>query len=248
MKVRSKKGGRSTARRPSPPRRTQGERSAESRKRLLDAAAECLCERGFAGTTVAEIARRAGLSLGCLQHHFPEKSDLLAASVEHVFELHRSRLVDSLSALPDTPERAIRGLELLWESMQSDAFMAYLELVVAARTEPSLRRHVERTELRLAEASRETFQTFYSPPKVALPFADVIPWLVMGVLEGAMLNKIASPRDNNAERIVTAIKNIHSLATKGEFLYESPPRASGKNTRTRGRVLGDEVLGDGAKF
>ena len=217
-----RKGVQSLAGSPPRPRRTQGERSAESRKRLLDAAAACLCERGFARTTVAEIARRAGLSLGCLQHHFPEKSDLLAASVEHVFELRRSRLVDSLSALPDTPERTIRALELLWESMQSEAFTAYLELVVASRTEPSLRRHVERTWRRLAEAFRVTFQAYYTPPEVALPFADALPWLVVGVFEGAMLSKTASPRDNNAELIVTAIKRIHSLATGAQTAGRTP--------------------------
>ena len=222
------------------PRRSQEQRSAESRKRLLDAAAECLCERGFAGTTVAEISKRSGLSLGCLQHHFPEKSDLLAASVEHVFDMHRSLLIERLAALPDTPERAIRGLELLWESMQSDAFVAYLELAVASRTEPSLRRHVERTWRRLADGSRATFQQFYTPPEVARPFADAIPLLVIGALEGAMLGKIASPKENNAEQVVTAIKNIHTFATSGRLPTASPPRgrkrtadASSRPRRTR---------------
>jgi AcrR family transcriptional regulator len=232
---RGTKRGRSPAGRPSRPQRTQEQRSAESRKRLLDAAVACLCERGFAGTTVAEIARRARLSLGCLQHHFPEKSDLLAASVEHVFEMHRERLVDRLGSLPDEPERAIRGLELLWESMQSDAFLAYLELVVASRTDPSLRRHVERTWRRLAEAFRLTFQAFYTPPRAALPVADALPWLVIGVLEGAMLSKTASPRDNNAERIVAAIKNIHVLATGNEPGRAKPKRAGATRSPRRAR-------------
>jgi AcrR family transcriptional regulator len=201
-------------RRPVRSRRTQEERRSESRRKLLEAAVESLCAVGFSGTTVAEIARRAGLSLGCLQHHFPEKRDLLAAAVEHVFEQHRAQLLASLIALPDSPNRALHALDLLWESVQSEAFVAYLELLVAARTDPALQAHVARTAQRMGDATKATFNALYSPPAVAQPFADVMPALVMGVLEGAMLGKIAKPHDDDAEKMVAALKAIHLLATQ----------------------------------
>jgi hypothetical protein len=46
------------------PRLKQDEKSAETRRRLLDAAILCLVERGYANTTGSEIAERAGLSRG----------------------------------------------------------------------------------------------------------------------------------------------------------------------------------------
>ncbi len=51
----------------------QEERSAETRRRLLDATVACLFERGYAGTTTTELARRAGVSRGAQMHHFPKK-------------------------------------------------------------------------------------------------------------------------------------------------------------------------------
>ena len=70
-------------------RRTQEERSAETRTRLLDAAIECLLKLGYAGTTTTEIATRAKVSRGAQLHHYPTKQELLTAAVEHLFERDR---------------------------------------------------------------------------------------------------------------------------------------------------------------
>jgi AcrR family transcriptional regulator len=61
-------------------RRTQQQRRATTRAALLASAAEVVVDTG-PGSSVGEIARRAGLSKGALQHHFESKSDLLAAVV-----------------------------------------------------------------------------------------------------------------------------------------------------------------------
>lgn len=49
------------------------------RRRLLDAAAEVLAERGPAGLTVRAIAARAGVSVGLLYNYFADRDDLLVA-------------------------------------------------------------------------------------------------------------------------------------------------------------------------
>lgn len=59
------------------PRRTQAERRAESDRRLLEAAAELIVERGIEGTSLAEIGRRAGYSHGLVHHRFGSKEALV---------------------------------------------------------------------------------------------------------------------------------------------------------------------------
>lgn len=44
---------------------------------LLDCAIDALVEEGYAGTSIAEVARRAGVSKGVVTYHFPSKEDLL---------------------------------------------------------------------------------------------------------------------------------------------------------------------------
>jgi AcrR family transcriptional regulator len=61
---------------------TQGERRAETRQRLLDAAAELFAERGVEGASVDAIAERADRTSGAVYDHFGGKDGLLFALLE----------------------------------------------------------------------------------------------------------------------------------------------------------------------
>ncbi len=61
---------------------TQGERRAETRQRLLDAAAELFAERGIEGSSVDAIAERADRTSGAVYDHFEGKEGLLFALLE----------------------------------------------------------------------------------------------------------------------------------------------------------------------
>src|SRR5580698_8560674 len=60
--------------------RIAGVAAAETRERLLRAAADVFAERGYDGTRVADIAAAAGVSNGALYAHFGSKADLLVAA------------------------------------------------------------------------------------------------------------------------------------------------------------------------
>lgn len=57
------------------PRRTQAQRSAEMRERLLDATVACLIEYGYAATTTARVVEKAGVTKGAQLHHFPPSKE-----------------------------------------------------------------------------------------------------------------------------------------------------------------------------
>jgi AcrR family transcriptional regulator len=61
---------------------TQGERRAETRQRLLDAAAELFAARGVEGSSVDAIAERAERTSGAVYDHFGGKDGLLFALLE----------------------------------------------------------------------------------------------------------------------------------------------------------------------
>jgi AcrR family transcriptional regulator len=61
---------------------TQEERRAETRQRLLDAAAELFAERGIDGSSVDAIAERADRTSGAVYDHFGGKDGLLFALLE----------------------------------------------------------------------------------------------------------------------------------------------------------------------
>ncbi len=123
-------------------RRTQAERTAATRQALLAATVGCLDERGYAGTTTSEVARRAGVSPGALLHHFPTKADLLCAAVSHLFEQRTSEFTKAIADLPVGAEKASAAIDMLWTMFSGPTFVAWLELCVGARTDPDLARAV----------------------------------------------------------------------------------------------------------
>jgi AcrR family transcriptional regulator len=64
----------------------QRERSELSTRRMLEATAELLSERGLEGTTLAEIGKRSGYSHGLVTRRFGNKSNLLIALIERMTE------------------------------------------------------------------------------------------------------------------------------------------------------------------
>jgi len=56
------------------------------RDQLVDCAIDAIAELGFQGTSVAEVARRAGVSKGVVTYHFAAKDDLIFAVVASIFD------------------------------------------------------------------------------------------------------------------------------------------------------------------
>ena len=128
---------------PQSQRRTQQERKAATRAVLLDAAQACLTERGYVHFTTTEVARRAGTSQGSVFKHFPSKSVLLAATIEHLFDNLRSDFSSAYATVPVGERTVERALDLLWEQMVDERLGAAYDLYGAARTDPQLRTALE---------------------------------------------------------------------------------------------------------
>src|SRR2546430_14036922 len=81
------------------PRRSRDGREP-SRKSLLRAAVDCFARLGYQGTTIARIARDAGVTKGAVYYHFRDKEQLLFEAVkDHVGEFERQVLAEGTPAL-----------------------------------------------------------------------------------------------------------------------------------------------------
>lgn len=116
------------------------------RARLLEATVECLVEYGYAGTTTAQVAARAGVTRGALIHHFQSKAHLLAESVRHLAVKRTWDVLDELAGDDLSSGSTEWFLDVLWRIHQGPMADATLELLVAARTHPDLREHVDQFE------------------------------------------------------------------------------------------------------
>src|SRR5918997_1875324 len=88
--------------------KARAESQRETRDRIAAAAAELHQEKGVAQTTVAEIARRAGVTRLTVYNHFADLSQLIPACAAHYERLHPVPELGSVLAQADPGER-VRG-------------------------------------------------------------------------------------------------------------------------------------------
>jgi AcrR family transcriptional regulator len=69
---------------------TRQERAERTRTTILDAAAEVIEERGFAGASLSDILAKAGVTKGALYFHFSSKEELAQALVGEQFTVRQA--------------------------------------------------------------------------------------------------------------------------------------------------------------
>jgi AcrR family transcriptional regulator len=186
-------------------RLTQDEKTAETRRRLLDSAILCLIDRGYSNTTTSEVAERAGLSRGAQLYHFPRKEELLTSAVEHLFQLMFTEMKEKVGRLGNANDRRATAIDLLWEIASGPLATAWIELMVASRTDSYLRDTVTAVNDRMAEFIDQSFKELFPRPPGAGPEFELIPQMVILILE-AMALEGKTLNLKLTERILNALK------------------------------------------
>ena len=106
----------------------------EVRALLLDAAASVFAERGYEGTRIQEVVRRAGLTTGAVYGRFRSKDELLREAVITHATPHAGRLPDGARRVADLIERLATRTSP--ELREQEALL--LEAYVAARRHPEI--------------------------------------------------------------------------------------------------------------
>ena len=98
--------------------RPVGANGEQTRARIIAAAVRCVAEVGYSQATIREIARAADMTSGSLYHYFPNKSELLKATVTEIDQIALPRLraaaaqadgvTDRLEAVLDESHRLMR--------------------------------------------------------------------------------------------------------------------------------------------
>ncbi len=76
---------------------------AARRVQLIEATIETIADRGYARTTLTDVARQAGLSHGLVNFHFETKEKLLTETLLYLAEEYRRNWMAALEAAPAAP-------------------------------------------------------------------------------------------------------------------------------------------------
>jgi AcrR family transcriptional regulator len=180
-----------------PLRRTQAERTAETRRRILDAVVESIAEVGFQRTTATEIAKRAGVTWGAVQHHFGAKGGILEAVLEDTFARFEARLGD-VSAEAPLARRVALFVERAWEHFGSPHFRSTFEILLhhGKGEDADVPPHWQETMFR---AFDRVFERLFSDSGLPRRERAVLHQYAVAQLVGlAALDMLDTPRPRNA--------------------------------------------------
>jgi len=183
-------------------RRSQESRSAATRQLLLDATIDCLIELGYAATSTTEIVRRAGVSRGAQVHHFPTKNDLVRSAVAHLAVRQAEELSRQYERSNGTGDRVSRAMDLLWSAFTGPLFVASLELIVAARTDPALRSSLAAFEEGMAEGIRGVCNELFGTQTMRRRAAHDVVDLTIAMMHGLAFARLLDGSNEREDRLI----------------------------------------------
>ncbi|WP_202638170.1 TetR/AcrR family transcriptional regulator [Bailinhaonella thermotolerans] len=177
--------------------RTQEQRKAETRRRLIDAAADLFARKGYAGVSAEAVADAADRTTGALYKHFGGKEGLLLALLEVWKEETVEVLTAAFERMPALDER----LTAIWRSLngaqgrRGDAWLLLeMELWLQGVRDPvmaePLAERYRDIRRRLGEGLRDWAEQTGAPLRHA---PDDAAALVLGLIVGAAVQHRLDP-------------------------------------------------------
>jgi AcrR family transcriptional regulator len=122
-----------------PARRTQAERSEETRGRLAKGAYEVIAERGHSAFRTAAVIAHAGVSQGAMLHHYPTKESLTLAAIHYALNLDRENSLRRANRTGGDPQATLRAMaEDFRAFFQGDQFWVSLDITMDAAKDASV--------------------------------------------------------------------------------------------------------------
>jgi AcrR family transcriptional regulator len=144
----------------------QEAKSHRSRELILDAALELFSHQGYRGTSVRDIAQRAGLSTGNVYHHFPDKETLFRTLLDRYWqaiedpEFPFNRAL-AAGAFPDDLEALARAARDSVERFRPYVALIYVDVVEFEGS------HIRKFYSGMAERFERFVATHYDPDELA---------------------------------------------------------------------------------
>ncbi len=119
-------------------KKRQYEATENRQAQLLESAAQLIAVNGLSATTMPNIAKNAGLSVGGLYRHFKSKSDLVTALIRDDAEIMAARLASIEQEPIGVTTLEAWAMEQFTSLSETSSFVLRLEILALAAREPAV--------------------------------------------------------------------------------------------------------------
>ncbi len=161
---------------------------AERRADILETTCSVVIERGFAGTRVADVANRLGISTGLVHYHFESKDQLLAEAFAHAAASDLARLaaeVDREAPAVDKLDRLFAlDLPPAQDEVAERGWVLWIDGWGEALRNPELKRISQQLDVRWKEGLEEVIRQGARAGEFACPDPSATAWRLAALLDG----------------------------------------------------------------
>lgn len=189
-------------------------KSAISAAQIVSAATRAIARKGYVRTSLNDIAREAGMSKGAVHYHFPTKEALVAKVLETACDAVAERTRQAWVAGGENPFEALRSaVRELWavRVSRSDEVAVVADLLAQALHDdalrPQLAGYYQFASAQTTEHLVTVLTSYGLRPKVR---PELIPRLLLGLLDGLVLQVFVEPDAIDPEELVQAVELIAS--------------------------------------
>lgn len=167
----------------------------EIRERIIAAAVRVFSDRGFHSSTIADVCRESGLSVGAIYTYFPSKEALFRQSCDQIAARGLDELAERLVGATTTAERMTIAVDLYVETIDeylgAPGQISLIQAWAEADREPGVREMLAARRERLVGAGQ--FLLYQGIAAGELPpwlDAEAVTRAFLALLDGLMLQRI----------------------------------------------------------
>ncbi|MFW6067440.1 MAG: TetR/AcrR family transcriptional regulator [Myxococcota bacterium] len=186
-------------------------KSEISSAQIVQAAIRVLARQGYARTSLMDIAREAGMSKGAVHYHFPTKEALMGVVLTTACNAVQQRTLDAWKKGGSPLESMRSSIEELWAARaeRTDEALVVADLLAQSLYDERLRpRLAEYYRLAATQVHEHLMQHLVAVglrPKIP---PEVMPRMLIGLLDGMVMQHFVEPGVLEPEDIVQAIETL----------------------------------------
>lgn len=172
-------------------------KAGEMKARICRAVVEVIDREGYAATSLGRVQQAAGVSRGAMTHHFPTKQELVCETAMRLLEAAMTPIRSRLDGRRRQELRSVeQSLRESWHNVANTREgRAFVEILVASRTDPELHEAMKEKLYEWDRASSEAVQLLYEGSGPEADDAAVLWSICRTFLRGLLIHRqfVADP-------------------------------------------------------
>ena len=185
---------------------------AKERRRwqLIEATIQCISKKGLSSTTLADVAKEAGLSQGIVNLHFNSKDNLLAETLRFLTDEYDAKFMNTFYSSPVAPADkllALMELDLKPPICDRRKIAVWFAFFGEAKAQPTYQKICADRDHKYAEILKDLVEEIVRDGEYRRIKPGVVSTTLSSLTDGIWLSCLISPKTFSRKESLSAVKS-----------------------------------------